>query len=125
MANEITINLRLLVENGFLVHKEEPGTQSITMTGKRGCGGIQNIGTTAVAPAEAVAVGDTGTAGWAFFRNTATANYVEIGVFVSSTFYPFVKLKAGESCILRLGTNAPYALANTAAVDLQYYILSD
>jgi hypothetical protein len=121
MANEITINLRLLVENGFLVHKEEPGTQSITMTGKRGCGGIQNIGTSA----EAVAVGDTGTAGWAFFRNTATANYVEVGVLVSATFYPFVKLKAGESCILRLGTNAPYALANTAAVDLQYYILSD
>jgi hypothetical protein len=36
-----------------------------------------------------------------------------------------MKLKAGEAAICRLGTNAPTAKANTAAVKLQYYIIAD
>lgn len=124
MADEITINLRLQVNNGFLVHREDPGTLGVTMTGKNGTGGIQNIvagGTTG----ETITMGDTGTAGWSYFRNTDTANFVEIGIQVAGTFYPFVKLKSGESCILRLGTNTPYARSNTATTNLQYFILSD
>ena len=124
MADEITINLRLQVNNGFLVHREDPGTLGVTMTGKNGTGGIQNIVAGGTA-GETITMGDTGTAGWAFFRNTDTANFVEIGVQVAGTFYPFVKLKAGESCILRLGTNTPYARSNTATTNLQFFILSD
>lgn len=124
MADEITINLRLQVSNGFLVHREDPGVLGVTMTGKNGTGGIQNIVAGGTA-GETITMGDTGTAGYAFFRNTDTANFVEIGIQVTGTFYPFVKLKAGESCVLRLGTNTPYARSNTATTNLQYFILSD
>lgn len=121
MANEITVTVKLAAVKGFLNYRDEPGVQSITMSGSTGCGGIQAIGTSH----EAVAIGDTGTAGWAYFRNTDATNYVELGRDNAGTFIGFVKLKAGEACTMRLGTNAPYARANTASVNLQYYILAD
>jgi hypothetical protein len=37
----------------------------------------------------------------------------------------FAKLKAGEAAIIRLTTATPTARADTAAVNLQYYILAD
>lgn len=124
MADEITINLRLQVTKGNLTHREDPGVLSVTMTGSNGTGGIQNIVAGGTA-GETLTMGDTGTAGWSFFRNTDSVNFVEIGIQVAGTFYPFVKLKAGESCLLRLGTNTPYARSNTATTNLQYFIVSD
>jgi hypothetical protein len=121
MANEISVSLRLAVNNGFIVHQENPGTNSLDMTGVVATGGIQSIGTTE----EILTMGDVTSPGYAYFRNCDKANYVEIGVKPAATFYPFAKLKYGEAAIIRLGTSAPYAKANTGAVSLQYYILAD
>lgn len=120
MANEITLNLKVSVLKGYLSHTENPGTQSVTMNGSNASGGVQAIGTSG----EALGVTDVTTPGYAFFRNTDTTNYVELGTG-TTTFVSFAKLKAGESAILRLGTTAPTARANTAAVNLQYFILAD
>jgi hypothetical protein len=38
---------------------------------------------------------------------------------------PFLKLKAGEAAVFRLGTNSPTAKAAASTVNLQYYILQD
>jgi hypothetical protein len=121
MANEITVTVKLSAVKGFLNYRDEPGVQSITMNGSTGSGGVHTVFTSH----GALAIGSVGTAGWAFFRNTDATNFVEIGRDNAGTFIGFVKLKAGESCILRLTTNAPYARANTASVNLQYYILAD
>lgn len=121
MANEITLTLKMSVSKGFLSHREDPGVQSVDMNGSNGTGGIQNIGTTA----ETIVMGDTGTAGYAYLRNTDSTNYVDIGTGTGGSFVAFAKLKAGECCVFRLGTNAPTARANTAAINLQYFILSD
>ena len=121
MANEISVTVKLDVSKGFLVQTMNPFLQQITMIGDNGAGGIQAIG---FAAHEAISIGDTGTAGWAYFRNTSTLYSVEIGVLVGVTFYPFAKLLAGEGGLIRLGTNAPYAKAATANVNLQYLILS-
>ena len=83
--------------------------------------GVASIGTSH----EALPMGDVSTAGWARLENLDATNYVEIGVVVTGTFYPTIKLKATEFCVVRLGTNAPYARANTAAVQLDYVILQD
>jgi len=120
MANEITLNLKLSVAKTYLVHTENPGTQSVTMTGTNAAGGVQAIGTAG----ELLGVTDVTTSGYAYFRNTDATNYVEIGTG-TGTFVAFLKLKAGECAICRLGTNAPSARANTAAVNLQYFILAD
>ena len=73
---------------------------------------------------EALSVTDVSTTGWSYFRNLGPTNYVDLGTG-TTTFVAFARLKAGEAAIMRLGTNAPTARANTAAVNLQYYILAD
>ncbi len=65
---------------------------------------------------------DVSTLGVALFRNLDATNYVEVGIDVAAAFYPFVKLLPGEAWPMRMGTLAPYAKANTAAVRLQYDI---
>ena len=91
MANEISCTLKLSVTKGNLVHVENPGVANITLNGSNASGGVASIGTSA----EALPMGDTGTPGYAFFRNTDTTNYVEIGTG-TTTFTTFMKLKAGE-----------------------------
>lgn len=97
------------------------GTSDFTATAPYVTSGSVSIGTTH----EALVMQDVSTAGLARFENLDTTNYVEIGVLVSSTFYPFLKLKAGEFQFVRLGTSAPYAKANTAAVRLDYEIFQE
>lgn len=121
MAQEITLTLKMSVAKGYLVQKFDPGTILVDLTGTTAIGGVQDIGTTA----EALSITDVSTAGYAYFRNTDTTNFVEIGTGTAGSFVAFAKLKAGEAAILRLGTNAPTARANTASVRLQFYILSD
>jgi hypothetical protein len=120
MANEITINLKMSVANGFLTQRMDPGTLFADMSGTAAAGGAQDIGTSG----EVIDVGDVATAGYAFFRNCGPTNFVELGTG-TTTFVAFAKLKAGEAGVFRLGTNAPTARANTAAVKLQYLILAD
>lgn len=97
------------------------GTKSIDQTTKRATGQVQAIGTTH----EALILGELSTCGWAYFENKDLTNYVEIGADSAGTFIPFMKLLAGEYAIVRLGgTNAPYARANTAAVELRYEIMA-
>ena len=121
MANEITLNLKMSVVKTYLDHEENPGTLSVNMSGSNAAGGSQSITTTAAA----IGVGSVTTAGYSYFRNLGPTNYLEIGTGTGTNFVAFMKLKAGEAAIARLGTNAPTAKANTATIDLQYYILSD
>jgi hypothetical protein len=120
MAREITLNLKISTLKGDLNHTENAGTLFVDLTGTTAVGGAATVTTTATA----LAMGSVSSAGYAYFRNTGPTNYVEIGTG-TSPFVPFLKLKAGEAAICRLGTNAPTARANTASVSLQYYILAD
>jgi len=62
----------------------------------------------------------------AHFWNRDPTNFVTIGVKPAATYYPLVRLNAGESFIFRLSQGiAPYAKADTAAVKLQKDILDD
>jgi hypothetical protein len=121
MADEITLTLKMAVLKGALAHTENPGAISVTLSGTNATGGVQNISTTA----EALTMGDVSSPGYAYFRNTGTTNFVELGTGTGGSFVGFAKLKAGEAAVVRLTTAAPTARANTAAVDLQYFILAD
>ena len=92
-----------------------------TMTGNGGGNpGLQNIGTTY----EAISFGDI-TPGLVFAKNLDDTNYVELGLDVSLTFYPLIKLEPGDECVFRLaGSVSLYGKANTAAVDCQIVGLS-
>jgi hypothetical protein len=121
MAREITLNLKISTLKGDLNHTENAGTLFVDLTGTTAAGGAATVTTTAAA----LTMGSVSSAGYAYFRNTGPTNYVEIGTGTGGSFVAFLKLKAGEAAICRLGTNAPTARANTASVALQYYILAD
>jgi hypothetical protein len=121
MANEITVSARLKVAKATL-KEDRSETDTFDMSGQKSGGGIQVIGTTY----EAVTLpADLGTAGYAFFMNHSTANYLEIGLEVAAAFVAFAKLKPGEFALVRLATSSIYARANTAACDLETLVVSD
>lgn len=120
MANEITITMRIKVEKGALRDDKNAGTFSVDLSDYPKAGNVQTIGTAH----EALVVStDVATAGWAYFRNLDTANYVEVGTLDGTTFESFGKLLAEEPALMPLATTAIYAKANTAPVDLDYMIL--
>ena len=120
MANEITVNLKLSYSNGYLVGREDPGTLNVSQTTRLATGGAQTIATNLTA----INMGSVATAGYAYFRNVSTANYIEIGAGAGTAFQAFARLDFGEAMICKLGTAAPQAKANTAAGTLQYTILA-
>jgi len=130
MANEISVQVGLTVQNpsttGALASLNVP-SRAVSITQNTAApastGGTQTIG---FAAHEALVVTDITTLGVAFFRNRDAANFVEIGVDVGATFYPLVRLNAGESYVLRLSQGITvYAQADTAAVILERIILDD
>jgi hypothetical protein len=124
LANEITHTGQLQVTKGSLAYSRS-ATYKATLTDANGLNseGAKSIPTTAAGTA--LPMGDVTTAGMSFFRNLDANNYIELGVQVAGTFYPFAKLKPGEVFTGRLGTVAPYARANTAAAVLEFAIFQD
>ena len=121
MANEITVSAQLSATKGTLSVKPVQPNFQATMTGSGVyAGGSVSIGT---ATHEAIPLGDVSTARWSRFKNLDATNFVQVGTDASGTFVPFVKLLAGEACVVPMATSAPYAQADTAAVNLEYLIL--
>jgi hypothetical protein len=123
MANEISVSLQLSIRSGNLEYSRS-GSRSFSLVASAPAkaAGIASIG---FAAHEALVMQDVATAGWARFENMDATNFVRIGVDSTGTFVPFLKLKPGEIAVCRLGTNAPYAKADTAAVKLDYEIFED
>lgn len=117
MANEISLNATIQYAKGNFADQRTIQCQA-DVSGTVATGGVQKIGTTH----EAVNMGDVGTAGWAWFLNTDATNFITLGIVVSGTFYPVMKLKPKIGFPLCLGTNALYAKADTAEATLQYTI---
>ena len=121
MANELKIRTGLWLTKGNVKETIAETDKYITVSGDHVVHQTQEIG---FAAAEALNVGEITTVGWAYFRNLDSTNFVEIG-YDDSGFKDLLKLKAGEWCICRLSQNAPYAKADTAAVDLEYIRIED
>lgn len=71
--------------------------------------------------AEALVVGDIGTAGWFAALNNDAENFVVISLNNDGSA-PFAKLRPGQFCVLPVGTKTLYAKADTAPVTLSYVI---
>jgi hypothetical protein len=121
MSSELKIQTLLRFAKGTVTLRVDEDVQYIDISGDHSIHRTQEIGHAA---AETLDVGEVGTVGWCYFRNADFTNYVEIG-YDDSGFKPTLKLKASEWCICRLGQDAPYAQADTAAVDLEYMIIED
>lgn len=94
MANEIKVTSGLEVENeSFRTGQLGGRLLQFDQTGQGG--GVPGLieATTAGVDADLSALT---TPGWAYFRNLDDTNFVQIGHWSGSTFYPFAKMKPGE-----------------------------
>lgn len=119
MANEITITTTISVAKGNIAAISRGSAFSVTMTGDRITHLTQNIGTSE----EAINLGDVSTPGYFWVKNLDSTNYVEIrgatGIADSQ------QVNAGEQQLFRFAADAvPYAIANTAAVDIEFLLCS-
>ena len=123
MANEITFQFQLMLNNVSLKDQYSSGSIAANQATMALVRNVQTVSN--VAPAQALDLGSVITPGFAAFQNLDATNFVDIGAYVGGTFYPFMRLKKGEQGMLRLSSNAPYALADTAPIKLFYVIYAD
>lgn len=122
MANEFSISAALTLRKNYLNKQVSDARNLNAVTSAPAyVAGSPSIGTTH----EAIPMGDVATQGWAFFKNLDATNFVTIGIVVTATYYPMLKLKAGEFVLVRLSTNTIYAKADTAACQLDFIIFDD
>ena len=120
MSSEITLNFGLKLAKGNASYLISPFSKSVDFAGARFVSPIQAIGT---GSHEALNVTDLATAGYFYAINTDASNFVQIGLDVSATFYPFAKLLAGQAMLMPAAVLTLYAKADTASVNLQYVFL--
>lgn len=123
MADELTITAALRYESGVQRAAIVPAALVVD-AGVAPHHTVQSVGTSE----EAIALGDLltlGTLGYAFFRNLDATNYVSIRAGTGET--SLIRLQPGEWCVFPFdgAATAPYAIANTAAVNLEVCIFGD
>ena len=82
---------------------------------------VQAIGTNAAG--EALVLGDVSDPGFAWFHNTSSNDYLEVGTYDGTNFTAFLKLYAGQRQTCWLATSAPRAITYTNSVNLDYIII--
>ena len=127
MANEVVYQVQATLSNGGVQDNYSSGSQAIDQTTSGLAKNTQGIGTTAAG--EALDIGNLTTPGMSYFVNLdnpdTSTEYIEIGVESGGTFYPLVKLKAGEKAFFRLTTTTPRARSSAGTISLMYGIYED
>ena len=122
MADEITAKVYMSVsKTGVPDITKAPGQFNVTMTGTDLVLATQEIGTSA----ENINKGEVTTPGMCMIHNLDGTNYVEVGHDETGSFVADVKVKAGEWAMFRMAQATPQGRANTAAVNIEYFIIED
>lgn len=121
MSNEITVGANLRLKDGVIDERRNVSGLKVDQTTLDKAGDMQTIGT---ATHEAITVGDVTTPRWVYLRNADAANFVQIGLDVTGTFYPFAKLLFSEVALFPIPSGITlYAKADTASVKIDKLIL--
>lgn len=119
MANEITVTTSIKYAKGNVAEISRALSKQITVSGTQHVHHVQSIGTSA----EALDIGDLTTLGWCWMKNLDATNYVSIRSGADGA--NVINLDPGEAALFRLATNTPFAIADTAPVELEYLIIED
>ena len=117
MAGELTVQMLLGLSKG-LVSAQRQISLVADQAGTAMAHAIVQVGTAK----ESLALGDVATPGWCLIRNLDATNYVVLGTDADT---PFLKLKAGEACLFRMAGTTLSCKANTAAVNVEYWVIED
>ena len=117
MSGTMTNITGITHSNGSLSVPMPSKTKTITQAGQGVFTDTQSISHSAPV---AVTIGSTSTLGLVAIENIDSANFVDFGSYVSSVFYPLVRLLFGERYVFRVKPGLTlYAQADTAAVKIQ------
>jgi hypothetical protein len=111
MAGAITVIIKIDHINGGQKQIEAQRPVRSVQATRGGTAGIQDIGTGDTA----IALGSVATVGNFYFRNDDDAAVIDVGVYVSSVFYPFATLKPGEHGSIRGKSGAVYYAKSSVA----------
>jgi hypothetical protein len=115
MADELTIRASLSFEKNDTLVELLLGPKKRDVAGTHGKRERQNIGTVE----EAVAMGDVAAGGYVLVVNRDPTNYVQLRS--GTGLQAFARLLPGDFCLFRLDNGATlYAIANTAACDIEF-----
>ncbi len=119
MANELTVSAALVfAKNSSSITFGASGV-SRNVAGDRYIRTIQSVGTAE----EAIGKGELGTLGYGVFRNLDATNFITLRA--ATALASGIKLEPGDYCVFRLGGNAPFAIADTAACLMEYLIVEE
>ena len=120
MSNEITVSFSLAVSKGGTSESLALAETLFSMTGTNMTRFRQEIGITEEAITMCV---DIGTPGWFAAINRDATNFIEIRAGTGAA--DLVRLNAGEGCCFRLAADAtaPFAIADTAACELEVLLI--
>ena len=118
MASELSISTLTITFTKSNVGSVEvaPIALSVTVSGNQFMDNTQAVGTSE----EAILLGDVATGGYWFVQNQDATNFVELRSGTGAV--DFIKLLAGEWAIFRTSADAsaPYAIADTASVNVRF-----
>jgi hypothetical protein len=122
MADELKLSASLYYEDseGTVLNPFEVIELFVDVSTKRYAHFKVSVGTSE----EALDLGDLSSPfGWAMFVNRDSTNYVELRSGTGAG-NDVIRINAGEFALFRFGSDvsAPYAIANTSAVQLEYRI---
>ena len=117
MADELTVTSILDYRKGTPNQQFMSVLKTLDVTGTNHIRNRQTIGTTE----EAILMGDVAVGGYAIFVNRDATNFVSIRPGAGTA--NLIKIPAGEQAgPFRLAV-APFAIADTAAVELEYVLI--
>lgn len=121
MANELTVTSAISFTKAG-VQIDKASSPQVSVSGTPYQGSVISVSTTEAA----LPLGNVSTLGYLWLNNIDATNYIEVGVVVSATFYPVVRVNRGESAVFRLAQGiTPYVRAHTATSSLEYLLLPD
>lgn len=122
MADEITVQLSVQVKNLEFENTFAPGSTKMSQAAQGFHGPVVTVGTTE----EVMPTGDISTLGLLVMKNLDAANFVTVGVSTGGPMYPFERVEAGDSSVMRLEPGVIIRWkADTGAVKMQLMLHED
>lgn len=126
MANEITVSMALRVRNGNADESFSVNAVQSDQIAQGSVAGIVSIGTAV----ETITLGQVSSAGYAAFRNLATATsgtaYIALGAYDGSNLHEFAHLRRGQPAVLPLRGDITLAAKSYGApLPLRYIVFEE
>ena len=117
MAKELTLSASLKFTKGSVNISQARSGVQLDVAGDDFVTQTQTVGVTE----EALDLGDLGTLGYVLIRNLDTTNFVSVRSGTGAA--NLVRVPAGGIALFMLASAAPFVIANTAAVKIEYTMI--